>query len=256
MNTQANIVFWNTPEIVNNLVGFLDVQSIIELSHVVEKAADLAGGTVIFTRLVSNAGIIPLSREQANRSQIQDDTLVLIERIHPFVSLMNRMKDPSNAIRILTAHVCQQFVATDLDFKAVGLISMADNREANVTTLGFDLLDWIDRMLTVDGPIFRLTSAHVHILASNTLVRLTERAIIDGLGPEDFSAYLVASETDLEAETILQLATYFQPVGIRSVGLFRGTTPAAWGKIYEAICRMEPLVDDEPGRRGFQVLLN
>ena len=49
MNTQANIVFWNTPEIVNNLVGFLDVQSIIELSHVVEKAADLAGGTVIFT---------------------------------------------------------------------------------------------------------------------------------------------------------------------------------------------------------------
>ena len=256
MDTQANNFFWNIPEILNNLVGFLDVQSIIELSHVVEKAADLAGGTVIFSRLVSNAGIIPLSREQAGRSQIQDDTLVLIEKIHPFVILMNRMKDPSNAIRILTAHVCQQFVATDLDFKAVGLISMADNREANVTTLGFDLIDWIDRMLTVDGPIFRLTSAHVHILASNTLVRLTERAIIDGLGPEDFSAYLVASETDLEAETILQLATYFQPVGIRSLALFRGTTPEAWGKIYEAISRMEPLLNDEPGRRGFQVLLN
>ena len=256
MNTEANIVFWHTPEIVNNLVRFLDVQSIIELSHVVEKAADLAGGRVIFSRLVSNAGIMPLSRAQAGRSQIQDDTLVLIEKIHPFVILMNRMKDPYNAIRILTAHVCKQFVATDLDFKAVGLISMADNREANVTTLGFDLIDWIDRMLTVDGPIFRLKSAHVHILASNTLVRLTARAITDGLGPEDFSAYLVASETDLEAETILQLATYFQPVGIRSVGLFRGTTPAAWEKIYEAICRMEPLVDDEPGRRGFQVLLN
>ena len=136
MNTQANIVFWNTPEIVNNLVGFLDVQSIIELSHVVEKAADLAGGTVIFTRLVSNAGIIPLSREQANRSQIQDDTLVLIERIHPFVILMNRMKDPYNAIRILTAHVCKQFFATDLDFKSVGLISTTDDREAYVTLLG------------------------------------------------------------------------------------------------------------------------
>ena len=256
MNTQANIVFWNTPEIVNNLVGFLDVQSIIELSHVVEKAADLAGGTVIFTRLVTNAGIRPLSREQANRSQIQDDTMVLIERVHPIVSLMNRMTDPSNAIRILTAHVCQQFVATDLDFKAVGLISMADNREANVTTLGFDLINWIDRMLTVDGPIFRLKSAHVHILASNTLVRLTARAITDGLGPEDFSAYTVASETDVEAETILQLATYFQPVGIRSVAVFRGTTPEAWGKIYEAISRMEPLMNDEPGRRGFQVLLN
>ena len=256
MNTQANIVFWNTPEIVNNVVGFLDVQSIIELSHVVEKAADLAGGTVIFTRLVTNAGIRPLSREQANRSQIQDDTLVLIERIHPFVSLMNRMKDPSNAIRILTAHVCKQFVATDLDFKAVGLISMADNREANVTTLGFDLIDWIDRMLTVDGPIFRLKSAHVHILASNTLVRLTARAITDGLGPEDFSAYLVASETDLEAETILQLATYFKPLEIRSVGLFRGTTGEAWEKIFEAICRMGTLQNDEPGRRGFQVLLN
>ena len=58
-------------------------------------------------------------------------------------------------------------------------------------------------------------------------------------------------ETDLEAETILQLATYFQPVAV-----FRGTTPEAWGKIYEAISRMEPLVNDEPGRRGFQVLLN
>ena len=256
MNTQANIFFWNIPEILNNLVGFLDVPSIIELSHVVSKAADLAGGTVIFTRLVTTAGIRPLSREQANRSQIQDDTVVLIERIHPIVSLMNRMTDPSNAIRILTAHVCQQFVATDLEFKAVGLIFMADNREANVTTLGFDLIDWIDRMLTVDGPIFRLKSAHVHILASNTLVRLTARAITDGLGPEDFSAYTVASETDVEAETILQLATYFRPVGIRSVALFRGTTPEAWGRIYEAISRMEPLLNDEPGRRGFQVLLN
>ena len=256
MNTQANIFFWNIPEILNNLVGFLDVPSIIELSHVVSKAADLAGGTVIFTRLVTTAGIRPLSREQANRSQIQDDTVVLIERIHPIVSLMNRMTDPSNAIRILTAHVCQQFVATDLEFKAVGLIFMADNREANVTTLGFDLIDWIDRMLTVDGPIFRLKSAHVHILASNTLVRLAARAITDGLGPEDFSAYTVASETDVEAETILQLATYFRPVGIRSVALFRGTTPEAWGRIYEAISRMEPLLNDEPGRRGFQVLLN
>ena len=125
-----------------------------------------------------------------------------------------------------------------------------------MTLLGFDLIDWIDRMLIVDSPIFKLKSANVHILGSTALVRLTARAITDGLGPEDFSAYTVASETDVEAETILQLATYFQPVGIRSVGVFRGTTPAAWGKIYEAICRMGPLVDDEPGRRGFQVLLN
>ena len=256
MNTEANIVFWHTPEIVNNLVRFLDVKSIIELSHVVEKAADLAGGTVIFSRLVSNAGIMPLSREQAGRSQIQDDTLLLIERIHPFVVLMNRMKDPYNAIRILTAHICKQFVATDLDYKSVRLISMADDREAYVTILGFDLIDWIDRMLIVDGPIFKLKSAHVHILGSTTLVRLTARAITDGLGPEDFSAFTVASETDVEAETILQLATYFQPVGIRSVAVFRGTTPEAWGKIYEAISRMEPLLNDEPGRRGFQVILN
>ena len=256
MDTQANNFFWKIPEILSNLVGFLDVPSIIELSHVVEKAADLAGGTVIFTRLVTNAGIRPLSREQANRSQIQDDTLVLIERIHPFVSLMNRMKDPYNAIGILTAHVCKQFVATDLDFKSVGLISTTDDREAYVTLLGFELIDWIDRMLIVDGPIFKLKSANVHILGSTALVRLTARAITDGLGPEDFSAYTVASETDVEAETILQLATYFQPVGIRSVAVFRGTTPEAWGKIYEAISRMEPLVNDEPGRRGFQVLLN
>ena len=63
MNTQANIFFWNIPEILNNLVGYLDVPSIIELSYVVSKAADLAGGTVIFTRLVTTAGIRPLSRE-------------------------------------------------------------------------------------------------------------------------------------------------------------------------------------------------
>ena len=96
MDTQANNFFWKIPEILSNLVGFLDVPSIIELSHVVEKAADLAGGTVIFTRLVTTAGIRPLSREQANRSQIQDDTMVLIERIHPIVSLMNRMTNPSS----------------------------------------------------------------------------------------------------------------------------------------------------------------
>ena len=256
MNTEAHVVFWHTPEIVDNVVSFLDVQSIIELSKVVNKAADLAGGKVTFSRLVSNAGIMPLSREQAGRAQRQNDTVLLMERIHPFVVLMNRMKNPYNAISILTAHICMQFVATDLDFKSVGLISMADDREAYVTILGFDLIDWIDRMLIVDGPIFKLKSAHVHILGSNTLVRLTARAITDGLGPEDFSAYTVASETDVEAETILQLATYFRPVGIRSVALFRGTTPEAWGKIYEAISRMEPLLNDEPGRRGFQVLLN
>ena len=256
MNTEANVVFWQTPEIVNNLVGFLDVQSIIELSHVVEKAADLAGGTVIFSRLVSNAGIMPLSREQAGRAQIQDDTLLLIERIHPFVVLMNRMKNPYNAISILTAHICKQFVATDLDFKSVGLISTADDREAYVTLLGFELINWIDRMLVVDRPIFKLKTANVHILGSTALVRLTARAIRDGLGPQDFSAYTVSSETDVEAETILQLATYFRPVGIRSLALFRGTTPEAWAKIYEAICRMEPLLNDEPGRRGFQVILN
>ena len=66
----------------------------------------------------------------------------------------------------------------------------------------------------------------------------------------------MSSETDVEAESILQLATYFRPVGIRSLALFRGTTPEAWAKIYEAICRMEPLLNDEPGRRGFQVILN
>ena len=78
MNTQAQVFFWNIPEILNNLVGYLDVASIIQLSHVVPKAADLGGGTVIFTRLVTTAGIRPLSREQANRTQIQDDSVEFI----------------------------------------------------------------------------------------------------------------------------------------------------------------------------------
>ena len=255
MNNQAQIFFWNIPEILNNLVGFLDIASIIELSHVVPKAADLAGYTVVFTRLVTNAGIRPLSRDQANRTQTQDDSVELIERLHPIISLINRMTNPTNAIRILTANVCQQFKATDLEFKAVGVNFMADNGEATVTPLGFYLIDWINRMLTLDEPIFRLTSAHVHILASNTLVALTEKAIVDGLRPENFSAYLVASETDLEAETILKLATYFKPLEIRRVGLFRGTTGAAWQMIFEAFCRMGTLLGDEQGRRGFQVLL-
>ena len=256
MNTEAHVVFWHTPEIVDNVVSFLDVQSIIELSQVVNKAADLAGGRVTFSRLVTNAGIMPLSREQAGRAQVQNDTLLLMERIHPFVVLMNRMKNPYNAISIIMAHICKLFIATDLDFKSVRLISTTDDREAYVTLLGFELIDWIDRNLVVDGPIFNLKTANVHILGSTALVRLTARAIRDGLGPQDFSAYTVSSETDVEAETILQLATYFRPVGIRSVALFRGTTPEAWGKIYEAICRMEPLLNDEPGRRGFQVILN
>ena len=140
MNTQPQIFFWNIPEILNNLVGFLDVASIIELSHVVPKAADLGGGTVIFTRLVTTAGIRPLSRDQANRTQTQDDSVELIERLHPIISLINRMTDPTNAIRILTANVCQQFKATDLEFKAVGVNFMADNREATVTPPRF-LLD-------------------------------------------------------------------------------------------------------------------
>ena len=140
MNTQPQVFFWNIPEILNNLVGFLDVASIIELSHVVPKAADLGGGTVIFTRLVTTAGIRPLSRDQANWTQTQDDSVALIERLHPIISLINRMTDPTNAIRILTANVCQQFKATDLEFKAVGVNFMADNREATVTPPRF-LLD-------------------------------------------------------------------------------------------------------------------
>ena len=64
----------------------------------------------------------------------------LIERLHPIISLINRMTDPTNAIRILTANVCQQFKATDLEFKAVGVNFMADNREATVTPPRF-LLD-------------------------------------------------------------------------------------------------------------------
>ena len=236
-------------------MGFLDITSILELSHVVPKAADLGGGTVVFNRLLTKAAIRPLSRDQATRKQTQEDSVELIERLQPIITLINRMSSPTNAIRILTANVSQQFKATDLEFKAVGVNFMADNREATVTPLGFFLLDWINQMITLDEPIFKLTSVHVHILASNTLVALTEKAILDGLPPENFSAYLVASETDLEAETILKLTTYFKPLEIRSVGLFRGTTGAAWGMIFEAFCRMGTLVDDKQGRRGFQVLL-
>ena len=255
MNNQPQIFFWNVPEILNNLVQFLDIASLLELSLVVPKAADLGGGTVVFNRLLTKAAIGPLSRDQATRKQTQEDSVELIERLQPIITLINRMSSPTNAIRILTANVSQQFKATDLEFKAVGVNFMADNREATVTPLGFFLLDWINRMITLDEPIFKLTSAHVHILASNTLVALTEKAILDGLAPENFSAYCVASESDLEAATILKLATHFKPLEIRSVGMFKGTTGAAWRMILEAFCKMGTLEDDTAEKRGFQVFI-
>ena len=92
----------------------------------------------------------------------------------------------------------------------------------------------------------------MHILSSNTLVALAEKAVLDRLPPESFSAYCVATESDLEAATLLKLATHFNPLQIRSVGIFKGTTGAAWRMILEAFCKMGTLVDDTAETRGFQ----
>ena len=70
-----------------------------------------------------------------------------------------------------------------------------------------------------------------------------------------FSAYCVATESDLEAATFLKLATHFNPLQIRSVGIFKGTTGAAWRMILEAFCKMGTLVDDTAEKRGFQVFI-
>ena len=132
MSNQAEFLFWNVPQLLNNLVEFLDIASLLEVSLVVPKAADLF-------------------------------------------------------------------------------------------------------------------SSRAHSLA------LAEKAVLDRLPPESFSAYCVTTESDLEAATLLKLATHFNPLQIRSVGIFKGTTGAAWRMILEAFCKMGTLEDDSAEKRGFQV---
>ena len=203
MNNQAQILFWNVPELLNNLVEFLDIASLLELSLVVPKAADLGGGTVVFNRLLTKAAIRPLSRDQATRKQTQEDSVELIDRLQPIITLINRMSSPSNALKILTDHISQKFQATDLQYKAIVVNSMADNREFSVSPLGFFLLDWVNRMASIDEPIFKISAVHVHILSSNILVALAEKAVLDRLPPESFSAHCVTTESDMEAATLL-----------------------------------------------------
>ena len=134
MSNQAEFLFWNVPQLLNNLVEFLDIASLLEVSLVVPKAADLGGGTVVFKRLLTKAAIGPLPRDLAHdtRKQTEEDSVELIYRLQPIITLINRMSSPSNAIKILTDNISQQFKATDLQFKAVGVNFMADNREATV----------------------------------------------------------------------------------------------------------------------------
>ena len=53
MSNQAEFLFWHVPQLLNNLVEFLDIASLLEVSLVVPLAADLGGGTVIFKRLLT-----------------------------------------------------------------------------------------------------------------------------------------------------------------------------------------------------------
>ena len=134
-------------------------------------AADLVGGTVVFKRLLTKAAIGPLPRDLAHdtRKQTEEDSVEVIYRLQPIITLINRMSSPSNALKILTDNISQKFQATNLQFKAIVVNFMADNREATVSPLGFFILDWVNRMVSLDEPIFKISSAHVHILSSNTL---------------------------------------------------------------------------------------
>lgn len=255
MSNQAEFLFWHVPQLLNNLVEFLDIASLLEVSLVVPLAADLGGGTVVFKRLLTKAAIGPLPRDLRHdtRKQTEEDSVELISRLQPLITLINRMSSPSNALKILTDHISQKFQATDLQYKAIVVNSMADNREASVSPLGFFILDWVNRMASIDEPIFKISAVHVHILSSNILVALAEKAVLDRLPPESFSAHCVTTESDMEAATLLKLATHFNPLQIRSVGIFKGTTGAAWRMILEAFCKMGTLEDDSAEKRGFQV---
>ena len=93
MSNQAQFLFWNVPQLLNNLVEFLDIASLLELTLVVPKAADLGGGTVVFKRLLTKAAIGPLPRDLAHdtRKQTEEDSVELIYRLQPIITLINRM---------------------------------------------------------------------------------------------------------------------------------------------------------------------
>ena len=167
MSNQAEFLFWHVPQLLNNLVEFLDIASLLEVSLVVPLAADLGGGTVVFKKLLTKAAIGPLPRDLRHdtRKITEEDSMELISRLQPLMTLINRMSSPANALKILTDHISQKFQATDLQYKAI-----ADNRESSVSPLGFFLLDWVNRMASTDEPIFKISAVHVTNLSSNILV--------------------------------------------------------------------------------------
>ena len=255
MSNQSEFLFWHVPQLLNGLVEVLDMASLLEVSLVVPLAADLGGGTVVFKRLLTKAAIGPLPRDLRHdtRKQTEEDSVELISRLQPLITLINRMSSPSNALKILTDHISQKFQATDLQYKAIVVNSMADNRESSVSPLGFFLLDWVNRMASTDEPIFKISAVHVTNLSSNILVALAEKANLDRLPPESFSAHSVTTESNMEAASLLKLANFLNPLQIRSVGIFQGTTAAAWRMILEAFIKMGTLEDDSAEKRGFQV---
>ena len=172
MSNQAEFLFWHVPQLLNNLVEFLDIASLLEVSLVVPLAADLGGGTVVFKKLLTKAAIGPLPRDLRHdtRKITEEDSMELISRLQPLMTLINRMSSPANALKILTDHISQKFQATDLQYKAIVVNSMADNRESSVSPLGFFLLDWVNRMASTDEPIFKISAVHVTNLSSNILV--------------------------------------------------------------------------------------
>ena len=62
MSKESQFKFWRVPELLNGLVEVLDMDSILEVSLGVPLVADLAGGTVLYKKLLAKAAIKPLPR--------------------------------------------------------------------------------------------------------------------------------------------------------------------------------------------------
>ena len=96
MSKESQYKFWRVPDLLDGLVQVMDMDSILEVSKGVPLVADLAGGTVLYKKLIAKAAIEPLPRllRHDTRRIFEEDQNELISRLQPLLTLVNRMSQP------------------------------------------------------------------------------------------------------------------------------------------------------------------
>ena len=200
MSKESQYKFWRVPDLLDGLVQVMDMDSILEVSKGVPLVADLAGGTVLYKKLIAKATIEPLPRLLRHDTCriFEEDQNELISRLQPLLTLVNRMSQPANAISILADHIILKFPSTDHQFKSIKVHNAGTNIESSISPLGFFLLFWVHRMAPTNSPIFTISEVNLTNLSSN-LLDAVEKVIQDNLPSGRFSAHSITSESKLEA---------------------------------------------------------